>query len=670
VAGSTRRHGSVRDGTALTDNSPEEVEHQFSIALGCAYAEWNESKINLLDLPGFADFAGDTTAGLTAADGVLLCVNATTGVEVGTELMFRAAVARNDPVLFVATMMDKESASFDRVYQEIKAKLTTKVIPVEVPIGEGPRFHGILNLFDKKAHRFLQSSRMGEYAEADIHAAEKATFDKYYDALIETIAAGNDSLLERYLEGNTISREDAMAAMKEEMKNGEIFPLFCCSAELTYGTRALLTKVVELMPSAYDMEEVHALKGAEGTKTVEIHATESSPFSALVFKTVAEPHVGDVSYFRIFSGVLENGSEVFNATRGQVEKILHLSVPQGKERIEVPRLLPGDIGCVAKLKGTHTNDTLSTREHPVRLPAVEFPEALVVFAIHASTRGDEEKLQNGLHRLHDEDPTFEVRYDNETHETLIAGLGERHLDVSLQRLKRKYGVSAELTRPKIAYKETFVTGAEGQGRHKKQTGGRGQFGDAWIRIKPAARNSGYTFADAIKGGVIPQKYIPAVDHGVQEAAARGVLAGFPVVDFAVECYDGSFHTVDSNEMAFKLAGILAFKAVSAKCKAVLLEPIDEVAVTTPDVFVGEVLGDLSGRRGHIVGTDVGAFGSVIRARVPRAELQLYASDLGSMTRGRGSYTVVAAGYEPVPPDAMQKVIAANTRERVEEEIGA
>jgi elongation factor G len=671
TSGTIRKHGSVADGTAVTDYTPEESAHHHSITLGCAYAEWQDAKINLVDLPGFADFTGDMTAGLAAADGMLLCVNATTGVEVGTELMFRAARAANDPVLFVATMMDKEHASFDRVLADIRAKLTDRVIPIEVPLGEGAAFAGILNLFDRQVHRFATGSRTGEYDAADVGTAERATFDRYYESLIETIASNDDSLLERYLDGGSISREEAMAAMKEEMKRGEVFPLFCASAELTYGTRALLTKLVELMPSAWEMEEVHAFRGAEGDRTTEIHADPDAPFSALVFKTVAEPHVGDVSFFRVFSGTLENGAELFNPARGVVEKVTHLSVPLGKERVEVPRLMAGDIGCVAKLKGTHTNDTLATREHPVRLPGIVFPEPQVHFAVHASTRGDEEKLQAGLHRLHDEDPTFEVQYDPDTHETIIGGLGERHLELSLERLRRKHGVSAELTPPRIAYRETFTVAAEAQGRHKKQTGGRGQFGDCWIRLRPLAAGEGYRFIDAIKGGVIPGKYLPAVDEGIREAAQRGVLAGYPVVDFEVECFDGSFHAVDSSEMAFKMAGILAFKAAAARARPVLLEPIDEVAVSIPDAYLGDVLGHLSGRRGQILGTDSTEDGtSVVRALVPRAELHRYASDLHSMTQGRGRFTRTFSGYERVPAEAAQRVIEIAAKEREEEKVGA
>ncbi|HKY98729.1 MAG TPA: elongation factor G [Gemmatimonadaceae bacterium] len=660
VSGSSKRHGAVKDGTALTDFDPEETERGFSISLACAHAEWMDTKINLLDTPGYSDFQGEAIAGLHAADGALVVVSATGGVEVGTTRMFNEAIERKDPVLFVVSMMDKEHASFDQVYETIKSELTPRVIPVEVPIGEGLEFHGILNLFDKKAHIFKKGTRSGEYEETDIPAENQALFDKYYEQLIEGIAATDDDLLEKYLGGDTIDRAAALNAMKEAMKRQELFPLFCCSSDLTYGTQALLTKIVELMPSAYEMEELHAFVGAEGDHTVEIHAADNGPLSALVFKTHSEPHVGDVSFFRVFSGALHSGQEVYNATRGHAEKMAHIAVPQGKERTEVPVLHPGDIGCVAKLKNTHTNDTLSTREHPVRLEQIAFPEPRVVYAVHAAARGEEEKLQQGLHRLHDEDPCFQTHYNAETHETIVAGLGERHLDVVMSRLKRNYGVTGELKKPQIAYRETITGKGDGQGRHKKQSGGKGQFGDCWIRMAPTHRGAGYTFVNAIVGGSIPSKFIPAVDKGIQEASARGVLAGYPLVDFQVELYDGSYHSVDSNEMSFKLAGILAFKTVAQKCKPILLEPLDEVEVTTPDLYLGDVLGDISSRRGHILGTDSVPGGkSKVRAVIPQAEMHLYATDLFSKTHGHGTFVQRFKGYEQMPPDASHKVIAEN-----------
>ena len=671
VSGSSKRHGSVREGTSLTDYAPEEVERGFSINIGCAYAEWMGAKINLIDTPGYLDFQGDAIAGLAAADGALCVVSATGGVEVGTERMFREAVDRKDPVLFVVSMMDKEHADFDSIYQQIKQRLTTKVIPVEVPLGEGPDFHGVANLFTKKALLFRRGSRGGEYEEVDIPADYRSQFDRYYQELLESISSTDDTLLERYLEGGEISRDEMIAGMKEAMKRMELFPLFCVSSELNYGVQAVLTTVVELMPTAWEMEEVHAFKGAEGDHTVEIHANDEGPFCALVFKTMSEPHVGDVTYFRIFSGSLANGAEVYNATRETLEKLNHLSVSQGRERIEVPRLCAGDIGCCAKLRNTHTNDTLSTRDHPVRLPQIGFPEPLVEMAVHASARGDEEKLQQGLHRLHEEDPTFQTHYNPETHETLISGLGERHLEIALAKLKRKYSVTGELNKPRIAYRETLKTQGQGQGKHKKQTGGRGQFGDCWVRMSPMPRGGGYAFVDAIVGGVIPSKFIPAVDKGIQEASVRGVLAGYPMVDFKVELYDGSFHTVDSNEMSFKMAAILAFKTVAPKCRPVLLEPLDDIVVTTPDEYLGDVLGDLSARRGQILGTEAAdGIGSRVRAIVPQSELHTYASSLQSMTQGRATFTRRFRGYEEMPHDAAQRVIDESAKDREEETVAA
>ena len=677
VSGASKRHGSVKDGNALTDYSHEEIERGFSINLGCAYAEWMDTKINLIDTPGFLDFLGDAVAGVAAADGALCVVNANAGVEVGTEREFREAMRRRDPVLFVVSMMDKEHADFDRAYQQIKQRLTAKVIPVQIPAGSGSGFRGVLNLLSKKAHLYKPGSKTGQFEETDIPAEYQATFDTYYQELIETVASTDDTLLERYLDGGQIAGEEATAALKEAMKRMEIFPLFCVSSEYNMGVPAVLSTIVELMPNAYEMEEVHAFKGAEGDHSVEIHARDDAPFTAQVFKTISEPHVGDVSYFRIYSGSIANGDEVYNATRGAAEKLNHLSISQGRDRIEVPRLHAGDIGCVAKLRNTHTNDTLSTKQHPVRLPQIEFPESLVQLAVHASNRADEEKLQAGLHKLHDEDPTFQIQYNPETHETVVAGLGERHLEVTMSKLRRKFGVTAELTRPKIAYRETIKARADGQGRHKKQSGGRGQFGDCWVRFAPLPRGKGYEFDDKIVGGSIPRQFIPAVDRGIQEAALRGVLAGFPLVDFKVELFDGSYHTVDSNEQSFKMAGILAFKAVASKCKPVLLEPLDELDVMVPDEYMGDVLGDLSSRRGHILGTDViedpqGAMTGYtrIRAVVPQAELYLYASNLQSMTQGRATFLRRFKGYEETPGEVAQRVITDHGKDREEELVGA
>lgn len=664
VAGSGKRHGSVPAGTALTDHLPEEIERGYSIALGCAYAEWMDSKINFIDTPGSLDFQGDAIAGLAAADGALCVIGGASGVEVGTERMFRRAVARQDPVLFVVSMMDKEYADFDRVYEQIRSRLTKNVVPVEVPIGAGATFRGVINLFTQRAYMYAGGVK-GEFVEADIPPECQDSFVLYRQQLIEAISATDDTLLERYLDAGEIDRDSALHGMKEAMRRMDLFPLFCASAENMIGVRAMLTELVQLMPNAYEMEETHALTGAEGSTTIELHARDDGPLAALVFKTLSEPHVGDVSYFRILSGAMTSGQDVHNATRDSTEKLGHLFVPCGRDRVEVARLGAGDIGCITKLRNTHTNDTLSSREHPIRLPDIRFPEPMVHFSVRATARLDEEKVQQGLHRLHDEDPTFEVHYNAETHETIVGGMGERHLDVAMAILKRKFGVQAELSKPRIAYRETITGRAEGQGRHKKQSGGRGQFGDCWIRVSPTVRGEGYVFEDRIVGGAIPSKYIPAVDRGVQEASVRGVLAGFPLVDFRVELFDGSTHSVDSNEMSFKMAGILAFKTVTPRCHPVILEPLDQLEITVPGDFLGDVLGDVSGRRGHIIGTDSDGATTTVRCVLPQAELHLYATHLFSLSHGHGTFVRRFSGYETAPADAAQRIMQEHARTREE-----
>ena len=661
VAGTSKRHGSVKDGTALTDYTPDEIERKYSINLALGVAEWMETKLNLIDTPGYLDFTGDALAGVHAADAAVVVVSATGGVEVGTEKVWDYCEQRAIPRLFFVSLMDKEHANFERVYQQIKATLTPKVIPVEIPVGEGPEFHGIVNLFSRKCHLYKKGTKTGEYDEGDVPAEYAERFEQYAKELTERIAETDDTLLERYLGGEEIGRDEAIAAMKAGMARGELYPLFCGAAELTYGTRALLSKMVELFPHPGERPPVEAHKWGSAEK-VTLPADDAGRFAAQVFKTISEPHVGDVTFFRVYSGTVKNGQDVYNAPREAVEKLNHLCVTVGKDRVEVAELHAGDIGVVAKLRDTHTNDTLSTREMPLVLPKIPFPEPVLTEAIEVKQRGEEEKLSNGLHKLHEEDPTFQHEYNGELQQTLIRGLGERHLEIIVGRLARKFGVHAQITKPKIAYRETFKGRAEGQGKHKKQTGGRGQYGDCWIRIAPLPRGSGIQFADEIVGGVIPRQYIPAVERGVQEAAARGPVAGYPVVDFKVELYDGSYHDVDSNEQSFKMAGILAFRSVSPNARPTLLEPILELEVSTPDEYLGAVMGDLSARRGHILGSDKDGRLTKVRALVPEAELDRYATTLHSLTHGRGTYRQKFHVYQEVPPEAAHKVAEARKKE--------
>ncbi len=664
VAGTSKRHGSVKDGTALTDYTADEIERKYSINLALAVAEWMDTKLNLIDTPGYLDFTGDALAGVCAADAAVVVVSATAGVEVGTEKVWDYGERRGIPRLFFVSLMDKEHANFEKVFTSIKERLTAKVIPVEIPVGEGPAFHGIINLFSKKAHLYRKGTKTGEYDEVDVPAEYQDRFAKYSQELIESIAATDDALLERYLGGEEIGRDEAIRAMKAGMVRGELYPLFCGAAELTYGTRALLSKLVELCPAPAERPEVDAQKWGSAERLT-LAAADAGPFVAQVFKTISEPHVGDVTFFRVYSGSVKNGQDVYNAPRSAIEKLNHLCVAVGKERTEVAELHAGDIGVVAKLRDTHTNDTLSSQSNQIVVPKIPFPEPVITVSVEVKQRGEEDKLSTGLHKLHEEDPTFHHEYSGELGQTLIRGLGERHLEIVVGRLARKFGVHAVIGKPKIAYRETLRGKGEGQGKHKKQTGGRGQYGDCWIRIAPLPRGSGFVFEDQIVGGVIPRQYIPAVEKGIVEAMHRGPVAGYPVVDFKVELFDGSYHDVDSNEMSFKMAGILAFRNVTPNCRPVLLEPIMEVEVWTPDEYQGAVMGDLSSRRGQILGTEPDGRLVKVKALVPEAGLDRYATSLHSITHGRGTYRQKFHTYEQVPPEITHKVVEAKKKEQEE-----
>jgi len=661
VAGTSKRHGSVKDGTALTDYTADEIERKYSINLAIAVAEWMDAKLNLIDTPGYLDFTGEALAGVWAADGAVVVVSATGGVEVGTEKVWDYAEQRGVPRMFFVSLMDKEHADFEKVYHQIKERLTPKVIPVEIPVGEGPEFHGIINLFSKKCHLYKKGTKAGEYEELDVPAEYQSRFDEYSRELIERIAETDDTLLERYLGGEEIGRDEAIRALKTGMARGEIFPLFCGAAELTYGTRALLSKLVELMPSPADRPSLEAQKWGAADK-VAVKPDDAGLFVAQVFKTISEPHVGDVTFFRVHSGTVKNGQDVWNAPRAATEKLNHLCVAVGKDRTEVAELHAGDIGVVAKLRDTHTNDTLSTRETPIVLPKIPFPEPVITVAVEVKQRGEEDKLSTGLHKLHEEDPTFHHEFNAELGQTLLRGLGERHLEIVVGRLARKFGVHAQITKPKVAYRETLKGKGEGQGKHKKQTGGRGQYGDCWIRLAPLPRGSGFVFDDQIVGGVIPRQYIPAVERGIVEAAQRGPVAGYPMVDFKVELYDGSYHDVDSSEQAFKMAGILAFRNVSPGCRPVLLEPILEITVWTPVDYQGAVMGDISSRRGQILGTEQDGRMIKVKALVPEAELDKYATALHSITHGRGTYRQKFHVYQEAPPEIAHKIADARKKE--------
>ena len=646
VSGASRRHGSIKDGTTLTDYSPDEIDRKHSINLGLGYAEWLDTKINLIDTPGYLDYFGEVVSGLHAADAAVVVLSGTGGVEVGTEKVWEVCDQLHLPRVLFVSLMDKEHADFERVFDDVKTHLTPKVVPVEIPIGDGHDFHGIINLFSGHCHFYKKGTKTGEYEVVPIPPEYEPLFQQYSEQLTEAVASTDEELIERYLGGEEIPREAFIRAVKRGVVDGEIVPLFCGSGELTYGTRTLLKKMAELFPSP-----------------AETKPPADAPLLGRVFKTLSESHVGDVTLFRLYAGDLRNGGEVWNAEHETNEKLNHLSVQQGKERLEVERLSAGDIGSVAKLKDTHTGDTFCQRDHPVRLQPIPFPDPVATSAVVVKQRGEEDKLAAGLHKLHEEDPTFHFEYSSELGQTLIHGMGERHFDTILNRLERKFGVHAELARPRVAYRETIKGRAEGQGKHKKQSGGRGQYGDCWIRVAPLPRGSGYEFVDEIVGGVIPGKYIPAVDRGIQEAAVRGVVAGYPLVDFKAECFDGSYHDVDSNEMSFKMAGIMAFRNVTPKARPVLLEPLMDVETWAPDDVLGDVMGDLSARRGQILGTEPDGRLTKVRAIVPEAELYKYSTTLHSITHGRGTHRQKRHGYAEAPPDVAARVAEENQKGR-------
>jgi len=661
AAGTSRRKGSVSEGHALTMTTEEEISHGISMQTTPAFAEFKDVKVNLLDTPGFLDFTGDTLAAVRVADAAVIVVGATSGVEVGTEVVWKYCEGRKLPRMFFVSMMDKEHADFEAVYREIKERLAPAVVPVEIPIGEGEDFRGIINLFSQKAHIYQAGTLTGEYDEADIPDDLKDKYEEWEMELMETVATTDEELLEQYLEGESISRDQAIEAMAAGMARGEVIPLFCGSGEKSYGVMALLRKMVELFP---DPSQMSPEKGSRPglDQEVELPADDSESTAALIFKTATEPHVGELSFFKVLSGTVENGAELKNAARNTSEKLNHLSIPLGKERLEVSKLHAGDIGVVAKLKDSHTNDTLSDPSRPLVVEGIPFPKPDISVAIRGATRADDDKLGEVLSKIHEEDPTFLHEFNAELGQTICRGLGEIHLNVQFERMKRKYGVSVETEAPKIAYREAITRTAEGQGRHKKQSGGRGQFGDCYIRLSPQPRGQGYEFINSIKGGVIPGKYVPSVDKGIQEAAQKGILAGFPVVDFSAECYDGSYHSVDSSDIAFKLAGSIAFQKVAHMAGPIILEPIVEVSVTTPDEFMGDVTGDLTSRRGKVMGMDSEGGRTTIKARVPESELYKYASALRSMTQGRGHHSRKPIGYEPVPPDQTKIIIAETKKE--------
>ena len=652
VAGVTDRMGRVDAGTSVLDFDPDEVERRVSIQSSLAPIPWQQHKINLIDTPGYFDFAGEVHAALRVAEGAVVVVDAAAGVEVGTELVWRHAEEAGRPRLVFINKMDREHADFQRTLQQLREAFGRAVTPVQVPIGAEASFTGVVDVLSERAY----INQGGSSVESGIPAelADQVAEMRFH--LIEEIAGSDDTLLERYLEGETLSEADLAAGLRKAVLAGTVIPVLCGSAGAGIGGRRLLDAIVRCLPSPADLPPA-AGRDPQGGAAQRAPSPEQ-PFSAVVFKTLADPYVGKISIFKVCSGTVRPDSTVLNSSRGQPERLGPLFALRGKEQQPVTEAAAGDIVAVARLQHTQTGDTLCDPARPVTYPPIQFPEPVFAVAVQPRAKADEEKISTGLARLAEEDPTFRVERNAETRQTLIYGMGELHLEVLKSRLKRKFNVEVDTVPPRVPYRETIRRTGTAEYKHKKQTGGRGQYGHVFIRIEPLERGQGFAFDEEIFGGAVPRQYIPAVEKGVREAMAEGVLAGYPVTDVKVVLYDGSYHSVDSSEMAFKIAASQAFKKGFREADPILLEPIADVEVLVPEEFTGDIMGDLNKRRGRILGMEPRGTVQLIRAQAPLAEMFDYAIDLRSLTQGRGTFRMTLSHYEEVPEPVARQVIAA------------
>ncbi len=650
-AGAVTRLGKVDDGTTTTDFDPDEIKRKISINTAVAWCDWKGHRLNLVDTPGYGDFVADARAGLRVVEAAVVVVDAVAGVQVQTEKVWKFATEYNLPRAVVVNRLDRERADFFRTLESLGRRLKGRLVPVHVPLGEESAFAGFVDLITLKA--VLHDNGQRREAAVPAEAAERVR--EWREKLVEAAAETDDDLLARYLEEGSLGEAEMLRALREGIAAGKLVPVLAASAARGIGCTALLDLIVESFPAPVARGEIvgtDARSKQPATRPVDPRA----PLTALVFKTLSDPHVGKLSLFRVFTGTLRSESQVLNVTRGVKERMSHVGWLMGKTQKPVEAMGPGEIGVVAKLKETLTGDTLSDEAQPLELPGITFPEPTISFAIQPRTRGDEDKISNALARIAEEDPTVHYHYDPETKQLLVSGVGNLHVEVVVERMKRKYNVDVNLLPPRIPYKETVRGRAEAQGKYKKQTGGRGQYGDVWLRVEPLPRGGGFEFVDEIFGGAVPRQYIPSVEKGVRDCMKRGILAGYPVVDLKVTLYDGSYHEVDSSDMAFQIAASLGLQKAFLEAHPVLLEPVMNVEVTCPSETTGEVIGDLNARRGRIVGMEPAGETAVVRAQVPMGEMLAYEPGLRSMTGGRGGYSMEFSHYEEVPAFLAEKVI--------------
>ncbi|MCK4240278.1 MAG: elongation factor G [Candidatus Atribacteria bacterium] len=662
-SGMINRLGNIEQGNTTTDYDPREIKKGITINSSLAYLNWKDRTINIIDTPGYLDFITDTKSSLRVTDSAIVVICGVSGVEVQTEKVWDFANEYKLPRAIFINKMDRERADFYRVKDMINKIFGSSVISIQLPIGKEENFKGIIDLIKMKALVYKKSAgKKPVFEEGEIPGELKDQVEDYRKELVEAVAEFDDELLMKYLDGETLTNEEITSCLKQGIKERKIVPILCGSATINLGIETLLDFIAEYLPSPADMPPVTA-KNVKTSSEELIKNSIDSPFSAFVFKTVADPYVGNLTYFRVYSGKLPEDSNIYNSSKSVDSKVGKIYKMQGKNQNSVPEICAGDIAAVAKLKNTTTGDTLCDKVNPVSFEKIEYPEPIMLLAISPKTKGDEDKLSTAISRIIDEDPTVKVYRDENTGETILAGMGESHLGVIIDTMESKFGVEVEKSTPKVGYKETIRKKVQVEGKYKKQSGGRGQYGHCFLELEPKGRGEGFEFVDKIVGGVIPRQYRPAVEKGIVGAMKKGILAGYPTIDMKATVYDGSYHPVDSSEMAFKVAGSMAFKKGAAEANPVLLEPIMDVEVIVPKDYMGDIIGDLNSKRGKIMGMEESSTGKQgIKAKVPQAEIFKYAIDLRSITQGRGTFSVKFSHYEEVPANIIQEIIAQAKKE--------
>jgi len=665
LSGENTRLGKVDDGTSLMDYEPEEVERKVTISSSIACFEWGKSKINFIDTPGDDNFVADAKSCMRVVDGAVVVVGAVSGVQVQTEKVWGYANEFGIPACIFINKMDRERADFERALADVQKNFSDRsLLAIQLPIGKEENFKGIVDLLAMKAYIF-KGDASGGFDTVDIPAEYKDEAAKYREKLVESAVETDDDIMERYLNGEDISEEEIEKCLKEGIWSMKITPVICGSAAKNIGVPMLLDTVVKYFPPPIYKPEAEGTDPRNG-ETIKRTVAADQPFSAYVFKTITDPFAGKLTLFRVYSGEVHPDMTVLNTTTEEKERIGQIFYLVGKKQKPAGLASAGDIAVVAKLKSTGTGDTLCDEKAPIKYPGVVSPPPLISFSLQPKAKGDEDKLNTSLSRLMEEDQTVKYTRDEQTKEFILSGMGQVHIEVIVERMKRKFGVEVELKEPKVPYKETIRGSTKVQGKYKKQSGGKGQYGDTWLELNPLPRGTGFEFVDKIVGGAIPRQYIPAVEKGVVEAMTQGILAGYPVTDFRIILYDGSYHDVDSSEMAFKIAASMGFKKGLEMCSPTLLEPIMKIEVIVPDEYMGDIMGDLNSRRGKIIGVESKGNNQVVKAAVPMAEILKYAPDLKSMTGGRGTFTMEFSHYEEVPAHILPKIVEAAKKEKEQE----